>query len=114
MRSIDADANVMIQRSDNEHEKHECVIGIYSDYDSLMPVSLNQLKGILIASDDLKKVIQVDPVYMAIYHSYRHYTLSDYLDRRKNTNLSRFEYCPVCGKEIDWKKLRRVEIASSG
>ncbi len=35
------------------------------------------------------------------------YTLKDYADRRKSTNLRRFEFCPICGKKIDWKKIKK-------
>lgn len=25
---------------------------------------------------------------------------------RKSTNLTRFDFCPYCGKKIDWKEIR--------
>ena len=31
------------------------------------------------------------------------YTFDDYCDKRKSTDLTRFNYCPLCGKKIDWK-----------
>lgn len=34
------------------------------------------------------------------------YTLADYADKRKNTDLHRFEFCPHCGKRIDWKAIK--------
>lgn len=34
-----------------------------------------------------------------------HYTMKDYTDRKKETNLSRFNFCPVCGEKIDWAML---------
>lgn len=34
------------------------------------------------------------------------WTLRDYADGRKSTNLRRFRFCPECGAKIDWKKLR--------
>lgn len=34
------------------------------------------------------------------------YTLYDYCDRRKSTDLTRFNYCPLCGKKIDWKAIK--------
>lgn len=36
------------------------------------------------------------------------YTLADYADRRKRTDLHRFKYCPDCGKKIDWAGIRRA------
>lgn len=37
------------------------------------------------------------------------WTLDDYLNKDKETNLTRFDYCPKCGKMIDWEKLREQE-----
>lgn len=32
--------------------------------------------------------------------------IKNYFDKRKNTNFNRFNYCPYCGKKIDWKELK--------
>ena len=37
------------------------------------------------------------------------WTLRDYADGRKSTNLRRFSYCPECGEKIDWKAIRKGE-----
>lgn len=37
------------------------------------------------------------------------WTLRDYTDGRKSTNLRRFKFCPECGEKIDWKAIRRDE-----
>jgi hypothetical protein len=31
------------------------------------------------------------------------YTRQDYYDRRKSTNLLRFNFCPICGEKIIWE-----------
>ena len=36
-----------------------------------------------------------------------HYNLLDYFDRRKSTNLTRFQYCPICGELLNYKELKR-------
>ena len=36
------------------------------------------------------------------------YTLKDYSDRRKSTNITRFDYCPYCGEKIDWNKIHKI------
>lgn len=41
------------------------------------------------------------------------WTLRDYADGRKSTNLRRFTYCPECGEKIDWKALRKGETDGS-
>lgn len=39
------------------------------------------------------------------------YTLEDYSDRRKNTNITQFDFCPFCGEKIEWKKIRKISKA---
>jgi len=36
------------------------------------------------------------------------YTMIDYTDKRKSTNITHFDYCPYCGEKINWKDFRRV------
>lgn len=36
------------------------------------------------------------------------YTMFDYTDTAKKTNLIRFNYCPMCGKKIDWEELNKM------
>ena len=33
------------------------------------------------------------------------FTLKQYADRRRSTDLTRFSFCPDCGKRIDWKSI---------
>ena len=67
--------------------EHECVIGMLYDFDDTDLVTLNEL------------LEEIDFQWCS-------YTLKDYADRRKSTNLTRFEFCPYCGKKIDWKKIK--------
>lgn len=30
----------------------------------------------------------------------------NYCDKRTSTNLTQFNYCPLCGKKIDWKAIK--------
>ena len=93
---------------------HECYIGLYYDteYDAL--ITLSNLKSKVYDDKDLKKIADLDPMYASIYHNrMKHYELSDYLDKRKNVNMWRFEFCPMCGKKIDWKKMRGEVLADS-
>lgn len=41
---------------------------------------------------------------------WKEYTLQDYADKRKSTNLIRFDFCPYCGRKIDWKKIKNEEV----
>lgn len=36
------------------------------------------------------------------------YTMKDYIDRRKSTNITRFNYCPFCGEKINWKTIYMI------
>lgn len=38
----------------------------------------------------------------------KEYTLKDCFDRRKKSPLQQFNYCPECGKKIDWKAMRNA------
>ena len=72
-------------------KKHECAIGImYYSFTNAELVTLNELKQ-GITNEDTK------------------YTLLDYTDKRKSTNLVRFDYCPYCGHRINWKEIREEE-----
>lgn len=72
--------------------KSDCLIGVYYDYDDTR----------LVTFDDLKMQVKADQTYKAESK----YSLKDYLDRRKITNLRRFLYCPNCGEKIDWKYIK--------
>lgn len=37
------------------------------------------------------------------------WTIKDYADKRKSTNLTRFDCCPYCGEKINWKKLSQEQ-----
>ena len=81
---------------------HKCLIGIWNDYDNTKIVTFRQLKyevesNAAFAEWKNKNLSGTD---MEVK------TLNDYLDKRKSTNLQRFDYCPYCGKKIDWKGLR--------
>lgn len=87
--------------------EHECIIGLYYETEGDSLVALSDLKRKVSDNEDLKKIAWLDPVYAQIYHRMRHYKLSDYCDRRKSVNMCRFEYCPFCGKKIDWKGMKK-------
>lgn len=62
--------------------EHQCVIGIWNDYDYSPLITMNEL---------LK--LQPNTIY----------TMKQYCDWRYSTNLTRFSHCPYCGKKINWK-----------
>lgn len=74
----------------------ECCIGIINDYDNTRMATV----------EDLKEHIQINKEIRKPYHNWKTYELLDYYDKRKRTDLTRFNYCPLCGKKIDWKALK--------
>lgn len=92
------------------NEKHECVIGLYHHYEGSQLITLAELEeeitdrimhNVMLDSDPLLKDCE--------YLRKKEWTLADYGDKRKNTNLTRFDHCPECGKAIDWKAIRRMQ-----
>ena len=81
---------------------HECIIGLiyHTDYSELCTLSI--LRKVI---DETKELNEISRKYG--YGSWnKEYTMQDYGDRRKSTNLTRFDFCPYCGKKIDWKEIR--------
>lgn len=88
---------------------HECIIG-----------EIRSRRSGIVSLRSLKAHIDSEIQRVAAYHSAKYdalnqwlqdrlpkdpfvvYTLADYCDVNKQTDLVRFNYCPVCGKEIQW------------
>ena len=87
-------------------ERHECCIGITHDYDNTTTVTLSELKLHIKGKKELKQAFENDIAFAGYNHGIKVWSLADYCDRRKSTDLTRFEFCPYCGKKIDWKALR--------
>lgn len=83
--------------------EHECCIGLYNNYELSSLISLEALKD----RAEFDWQIYQYGIVMGVTGKSPPYRLSDYLDKRKSTSLYRFNYCPICGKEIDWKQLRQ-------
>ena len=84
----------------------KCYIGIINDYDNTRMTTLDGLKIHIKESLALKQAFETDPLYFGYNHGIKGWTLADYCDKRKNTDLTRFEYCPMCGIKIDWKAIK--------
>lgn len=84
--------------------EHVCIIGMLNDYDNTR----------LITMSDLLKHVDDNLAYKKTCEKYgmdnniKVYLLDNYLDKRQNTDLLRFNYCPECGKQIDWKELKET------
>lgn len=84
----------------------ECYIGIINDYENTTTVTLEELKSHIRDELELKHIYENDEMWKGYNHGIKGWTLADYCDKRKSTDLTRFNYCPMCGKEIDWKTMR--------
>jgi len=65
----------------------DCYIGFWQDYDNTEIITYNDLKTLSIDSA---------------------YSMYDFCDKRKSTCLKRFNFCPMCGKEIKWNELLKL------
>ena len=92
--------------------EHECDIGLlHKGYFGSELTTLNGLK------EHIEENKRMNKIQVEFYNMYdkkprfirKTYTLKDYADKRKSTNLTRFEYCPHCGKRINWKKIKNEE-----
>lgn len=79
--------------------EHECIIGMYNNYENTCLYTFAEL--IEKSSDDWDLWLEG--------HDWLHppTTMVDFFDKRINTELTRFNYCPECGKKIDWNELKR-------
>lgn len=92
------------------NEKHECVIGLLHHYEYSELATLGRLKEHIEDNREFNRSLDDDPLLLnALYLRQKVWTLKSYGDKRKNTNLTRFDYCPECGKAIDWKAIRGMQ-----
>ena len=81
-------------------EKCEHQIGVLWNYESTTITTIKELKEHIEWNKRWREYS-----YDVVFHSGL-YSLADYCDKRKSTNLTRFNYCPLCGKKIDWKAIK--------
>lgn len=86
--------------------EHDCIIGLFYDVDTDRLVTFGGVYYLTEKYRELQSLYRLDPIYSTIYHGKR-YEFRDYFDRRKSVNMKRFEFCPMCGKKIDWTIMRK-------
>ena len=91
------------------NEKHSCFIGIINDYDNTEMVTLEGLKYHIQYMSEAIEALKKQGLFNEHLYGARAWTLVNYCDRRKSTDLTRFEYCPVCGKKINWKAIKETK-----
>lgn len=88
----------------------DCVIGLLNrGYEGCELVTLQQLKNRIAEKRYYNEVLVPTYATEPARHLQKVWQLKDYGDFRKSTDLTRFKYCPYCGKEINWKEIKRME-----
>lgn len=88
----------------------DCTIGLLSrGYDGYELVTLQQLKDRIAEKRYYNEVLVPTYATEPARLLQKVWQLRDYGDFRKSTDLTRFKYCPRCGKEINWKEIRSME-----
>ena len=87
-------------------EKCECCIGIINDYNNTRMVTLAELKEHIKDRLELRDYNRKMLLTKEYNHHFKYWYLEEYCDKRKSTDLTRFNYCPLCGKKIDWKSIK--------
>ena len=93
---------------------HPCehIIGQILGYEDTRLVTLDSLKQHIryqIELADLYNSNKAKALIGAMIErkkSFKVYSMADYCDSRKRTDLFRFDYCPLCGEPVDWKKIK--------
>ena len=89
---------------------HDHTIGILCSIDDKRLVTFSDLVEYI--KDCIVYNGYVDKYYPSFYTVHKKvYTISDYANHMKITDLERFTYCPFCGEKIDWDKLKEKEDA---
>lgn len=85
---------------------HECVIGLLGFDEYAMLATISHLKDHIADRVRQNKYLREVGIESKFLY-YKEWSLRDYADKRKNTNLTRFDYCPECGNKIDWGAIRK-------
>ena len=69
-------------------------------------MTLDELKNHIEDQKEYNRSLRDDPTLCSCESLYaKVFTLKQYADRRHSTDLTRFSFCPDCGKKIDWKSI---------
>lgn len=92
------------------NKAHECIIGLLHLWEESQLVTLPDLTDHIATRIEHNHYCENQPKRnSAPVLRQTIWTLVDYADKRKSTNFTRFEYCPYCGKKIDWTAIRKEQ-----
>ena len=79
-----------------------CWIAILNDYDQSETNNLYLSNYKLLLKD---RAFQSKNM-AKLGNQWKEFSVKDYIDKRKSMSTM-FDFCPKCGKKIDWRKLRK-------
>ena len=82
----------------------ECFIGLIYDCENTRIITTTELKEIIRERRECNKILRAYGNNWAVK---KEWSLKDYSDRRKSTDMMRFDFCPVCGNKIKWNEIAR-------
>lgn len=86
---------------------HDCYVGLLYKHSYGDLATLADLKAHIADKIAFNEYLDGEPIAKHIEClREKVWTLKDYADRRKNTDLYRFNNCPLCGRHIDWKLIK--------
>ncbi len=86
--------------------KHNCYIGEWLDYENTELVTYDDSKEKVKNNNETFEYGLITYGENFVNELMKQLKIKNYFDKRKNTNFNRFNYCPYCGKKIDWKELK--------
>ena len=86
--------------------EHECIIGQLHGYEYSPLITIRGLTNHINDNIEFNDLLKNYPSYDTGKLRRKIYTFADYGDKRKSTDISRFNYCPECGRAIDWKIIK--------
>ena len=86
--------------------KHNCYIGEWLDYENTELVTYDDSKEKVKNNNETFEYGLITYGENFVNGLMKQLKIKNYFDKRKNTNFNRFNYCPYCGKKIDWKELK--------
>lgn len=90
--------------------KHECTIGVLMRNSRNTLVTLPQLRRYVSEDAYVLGQAKLFPEIRLLNITLpRGYTIRDYCNRQLKTGLRHFEFCPGCGKKINWHLIKHFE-----
>lgn len=87
--------------NDKKMQEHECFVGVLNDYDDTRMITFDELFEEATERIRWKQKVGHDFTVCGIYG------MDDYTNKRKSTDLDRFNFCPICGKKIDMREMMK-------